>query len=154
MQAITALNMDKTPLLADLVQKQWKSWKALLAELQYAFIGFLCCYSLDCFGQWKALVQLLAACEGVAEWSALYSAYLPLLAAQLQAAPADLFTAAVSAHSFITHALRNLFALAEDAPPLLQPHFRHLELAVQRHFDDFNPHWEDDEYAPTIVYDA
>lgn len=63
-QQLTALNLDKTGLLNDILQKHCGNKPAdLLGELQFSFLAFLMGQSLEGFAQWKAIIHLLLGCQ-------------------------------------------------------------------------------------------
>ncbi|KAL3161609.1 hypothetical protein ABBQ32_010467 [Trebouxia sp. C0010 RCD-2024] len=63
-QQLTALNLDKTGMLHQVLQKHYSgSGDELLGELQFSFLAFLMGQSLEGFAQWKAIIHLLLGCE-------------------------------------------------------------------------------------------
>uniref|UniRef100_A0A0E0KMF3 AAR2 splicing factor homolog n=1 Tax=Oryza punctata TaxID=4537 RepID=A0A0E0KMF3_ORYPU len=61
---LTALNLDKTSLLENVLAKNYQGQEdLLLGELQFSFIAFMMGQSLEAFMQWKALVSLLLSCS-------------------------------------------------------------------------------------------
>ncbi|DBA94459.1 TPA: hypothetical protein ACH3X1_002054 [Trebouxia sp. C0004] len=63
-QQLTALNLDKTGLLSDILQKHFGGQPGgLLGELQFSFLAFLMGQSLEGFAQWKAIIHLLLGCQ-------------------------------------------------------------------------------------------
>ncbi|KAI8464490.1 MAG: AAR2-domain-containing protein [Monoraphidium minutum] len=85
---LTALNLDKTAALeAAAADSGDPGGKALLGELQFAYIAFLYGQSLEGVGQWKALMGLFLGCERgpLASHTGLFVAFLGAAAAQLAA---------------------------------------------------------------------
>ncbi|DBA72231.1 TPA: hypothetical protein ACH3X2_010623 [Trebouxia sp. C0005] len=63
-QQLTALNLDKTGLLSNILQKHFGDKPGdLLGELQFSFLAFLMGQSLEGFAQWKAIIHLLLGCQ-------------------------------------------------------------------------------------------
>jgi len=87
---LTALNMDKSPLLEEIMLSNRKgtdddtTW--LLGEFQYSFLAFLLGHSAQGFAQWRAITTLFLGCEDAAIGSrtALFVEFLDVLGAQLE----------------------------------------------------------------------
>ena len=61
---LTAIHMDKTALLEDLVERKLGGrYEELLGELQFSFVSFLMCQSMAGFMQWKQILALVFSCE-------------------------------------------------------------------------------------------
>ncbi|KAI0513919.1 hypothetical protein KFK09_009951 [Dendrobium nobile] len=62
-EELTALNLDKTKLLENILMTNFGGEEdLLLGELQFSFIAFMMGQSLEAFMQWKDLVSLLFSC--------------------------------------------------------------------------------------------
>jgi A1 cistron-splicing factor AAR2 len=87
---LTALNIDKSPLLEEIILSNRKgtdddtTW--LLGEFQYSFLAFLLGHSAQGFTQWRAITTLFLGCEDAAIGSrtALFVEFLDVLGAQLE----------------------------------------------------------------------
>lgn len=91
--------------------------RALVGELQLAFLLFLQLSSLAALEQWKALVHLLCCCDAaMLRRPALFASFLRALEAQLRLAPSDLFVDALSAENFLRASLASLAGATEGAP--------------------------------------
>ncbi|KAL4437251.1 hypothetical protein ABPG75_004390 [Micractinium tetrahymenae] len=103
---LTALNLDKSKVLEEILQKQFKgSEEAFLGEFQFAFLAFLVGQSLEAFAQWKAFLCLMFGCDDA-----------PL------GARAGLFTAFLGAlHVQLAHSLAPGQPKAAQAQPLGEP---------------------------------
>ena len=92
--ALSRFHLDRTEWLELLLTTDYDygSEDALLGELQLSFILFLRLASMRALEQWKALLQLLCACEeAVHTRPSLYAKSLATLRAQLELATADFF---------------------------------------------------------------
>ena len=90
--ALSRFHLDRTEWLELLLTTDYGSEDALLGELQLSFILFLRLASMRALEQWKALLQLLCACEeAVHTRPSLYAKSLATLRAQLELATADFF---------------------------------------------------------------
>lgn len=90
---LTALNMDKSSLLEEMVISNRKgtgtgtddaTW--LLGEFQYSFLAFLLGHSAQGFTQWRAIATLFLGCEDAAVGSrtALFIEFINVFGAQLE----------------------------------------------------------------------
>lgn len=135
--------------------------RALLGELQLAFVLFLRLASLRALEQWKALVDLLSSCESaLVERGPLYAALLATVRAQLELAPADLLDGEglTGENNFLRTALGRLARAAVEAgetvPPRVAEELNQLQRLVGERFGltlEALGEEEDDEDAPMVV---
>eukprot|EP00803_Ostreobium_quekettii_P000101 evm.model.scf_717.6 EVM.evm.TU.scf_717.6 scf_717:49162-50532(-) len=86
-EALTALNLDKSKALDEVISTKMGGQESqLLGEFQFAFLAFVMCQSLDGFGQWKRILQLMFGCveAPIRSRTELFSKFLAALRAQLQ----------------------------------------------------------------------
>ncbi|KAK9837719.1 hypothetical protein WJX74_003717 [Apatococcus lobatus] len=63
-QQLTEQNLDRSGQLEQLLHQRWHDQEScLVGELQWAFLAFLLCQSLEGFSQWKALLHLILSCS-------------------------------------------------------------------------------------------
>lgn len=61
---LTAIYLDKSTVLAETLRASYSNDdKKLLAEVQFSFLSFVLCQSLQGLNQWKAILQLMLGCE-------------------------------------------------------------------------------------------
>lgn len=61
---LTAIHLDKSPLLENLLESKFSNdHNGILGELQFAFLSFVLCQSLQGLRQWKSLLSLMLGCE-------------------------------------------------------------------------------------------
>ncbi|KAI3424879.1 hypothetical protein D9Q98_008263 [Chlorella vulgaris] len=85
-QELTALNLDKSRLLEEVLAKHYKGQEAaFLGEFQFAFLAFLLGQSMEGFEQWKAFLCLMFGCDDapLGPRARLFTAFLQALHAQL-----------------------------------------------------------------------
>ena len=66
---VTQLNLDRSSIVLDVFGKRYGRKAGIapaLGEIQFAFIAFLLCQSLDAFMQWRTLLVNLLSCEDAA----------------------------------------------------------------------------------------
>ncbi|KND04783.1 uncharacterized protein SPPG_00487 [Spizellomyces punctatus DAOM BR117] len=100
---VTKYSMDKSYLLRQLLQNQYKDYKELLGELQLAFIIFLLGEVYDGYEQWKTFIHLLCQSDEAIDdnGSTLFYEFIGIFHAQLESHPTDFFYDALSADNFI-----------------------------------------------------
>lgn len=171
-EQLTALNLDKSKALSDIIDKQMRGRESLLlGEFQFAFISFMMCQSLDGFYQWKRVFQLMMGCEEapLRSRAALFSRFLSALRAQLQVAlggggpetPDSVLGASlvedITEHNFLRHGLLNFLEMVEDAQQeggvsvSVLRECKKLEELVGREMGWHLGGDEDDEYGPVVV---
>jgi A1 cistron-splicing factor AAR2 len=113
---ITAMNLDKTPILLRLLQSiataegEKFDDTSLIGELQLTFVAFMLGQSLTAFEAWKKLISLLTSCAAaISSHPELFTSFIRAFAAQLFNTPADFFDDDLSAQSFIQRALKVKF---------------------------------------------
>eukprot|EP00891_Asterochloris_glomerata_P008767 jgi/Astpho2/8767/e_gw1.00128.29.1_t len=175
---LSALNLDKSMLLEQVLQKQYhRDSRQLLGELQFAFLAFLRGQSLEGFAQWKALVQLLLSCEQapLTTQQGLFVKFLNALQSQLEVSLQEEPEAGSSsmpaafplveemlADSFLHQAFQRFFEGLQDQatsamPPGLAKASQQLQACLQRRLgwdfavQDLGHPDSDDEYAPVVV---
>ena len=168
---LTALHMDKTPMLEAMVAGGLGGrYPEVLGELEFAFVSFLMCQSLAGFVAWRNLVGLVLGCEE-AHLSARTDfcvAFLGVLRGQLvlaarsEAGGAEgFFGDLVAEEGFLRRTFGNFFemvgeadvvplALEEEAARLKETVERTLGISVTRARTQ-RPDHEEDEYAPVVV---
>lgn len=120
---ITALNMDKTPVLDKVIATEHNGQEGdFLGELQFAFVCFLLGQSFESFEQWKQMLALALSCvEAVldAKREKFWLAFLDVLRAQLLEAPDEFFIDIVEGNNFLHQSLCDFFEIVEDenTPP-------------------------------------
>ncbi|KAJ1623715.1 A1 cistron-splicing factor [Pavlovales sp. CCMP2436] len=129
---VTAFNFDGSARLDELLGSAYAAprgpapgepWRALLGELQLAYLLLLLVHSHGALIFWKEAVALLCTCERALtepRHEALFGAFLRLLHEQLEHLPADLFVDELSCQNFLGPALSGLNELLEGAPASLQ----------------------------------
>ncbi|KAG9416347.1 a1-alpha2 repression [Aphanomyces cochlioides] len=159
-QDLTAYHLDSSEHLEYLLETYYKNdWKALLGELQLAFVLFLLISSYDALNQWKQFVWLLCSCENaVITRPELFSSFLQVIHVHLEQVGPDFFEDEVANENFIKASLASLFEILHDDtldPKLLQRATKlkiflkdrfHLEFDVMGTYT-----FGDDECAPTVV---
>lgn len=154
--ATTALNLDKSGLLEQIVGRNWGGQhRLLLGELQYAFVSFVLCISFHSFEQWKALVLLICNCDAlVCRQPVFFEEFAAILRCHLEQAPDDFLTAELGSKNFLIPALKTLFELTEDVhSPVLGTALAQLRQFAERKFSvSFSiTALSDDEDGPVIV---
>lgn len=97
---VTAINLDKTPILEHLIEKDFNGGKhfiqltmylfvliklflepaELLGEMQFAFISFLLGQTYEGFEHWKRIVSLLCSCErGLTDFRKFFSNFIGII---------------------------------------------------------------------------
>jgi A1 cistron-splicing factor AAR2 len=144
--ALTALHLDKSPLLETLLVTEYGGrGERLLGELQLAFLLFLLIFCHDALEHWKRLVDAVCRSEAfLAAKPDFAMAFVRVLYEQLNFAPTDFFDNELSKDNFLRPALAalldNLPAGAGDGGTLsssLGEHRRRLLAFVQKKFNLF-----------------
>lgn len=84
---LTAIHLDKSPVLESLLKLKFpNNHNEILGELQFAFLTFVLCQSLQGLRQWKSLLSLMLGCESAFQNSQaeLFLAFSKVLKSQLQ----------------------------------------------------------------------
>lgn len=107
---LTAMGMDRSWLLEQLVDHQQTDYGEVLAEMQLSFLLFLCLHSQSGLNQWKALVTLTVECgHFLLRHQDFAIALIQTLYAQLSFVPEDFFEDdLIGRESFLLPALRTL----------------------------------------------
>ncbi|KAJ3190240.1 a1-alpha2 repression [Gaertneriomyces sp. JEL0708] len=101
---LTKYSLDKSYLLRQvLTEKYAGSYKELLGELQLSFLIFLLAEVYDGYEQWKALVHLICQSQDAVteHGDTLFSSFIEIFHAQLEAHPTDFFHDVLSSDNFI-----------------------------------------------------
>jgi hypothetical protein len=119
------MNMDKTPILKNVIQKEWKNKQDLfLGELQYSFVHFIIGECEDSLTQWKKIIDLIinseAAFLSIQEAQSinlekLAMDFIPVFYDQLNQFPADFFRDELSKDNFICRLLKRLKEYSKGA---------------------------------------
>eukprot|EP00740_Mantoniella_antarctica_P003500 CAMPEP_0181359766 /NCGR_PEP_ID=MMETSP1106-20121128/6275_1 /TAXON_ID=81844 /ORGANISM="Mantoniella antarctica, Strain SL-175" /LENGTH=465 /DNA_ID=CAMNT_0023472929 /DNA_START=123 /DNA_END=1517 /DNA_ORIENTATION=+ len=115
---VTRLHHDTGARLAYALGLFRGDWRALLGEVQVAFVLFLLIGSMAALEHWKSVVNML--CANAGEMHAhleLYKAFLATLTHQLECASSDFFTDEISADNFLRPAL---VKLVQEARPMAE----------------------------------
>lgn len=117
-EQITALYMDKTPLLDRMIETSYQQNEVdFLGETQFAFICFLLGQSFEAFEQWKKFICLALGCESAVyrpEKKSFWLHFLAMLRAQLVEAPEDFFIDIVEGNNFLHQFLCDFFEITSD----------------------------------------
>lgn len=144
---ITEMNLDKTPILLKVLQREWHNQQDhLLGELQYSFVHFVIGESEESLEQWKKIVDLLVHAESAylrlqtptpgVNLEKLALDFIPVFYDQLNQFPADFFRDELSKGSFICHALTRLKEYtAEEYSPKIRKRIEKLLQLVKLKFD-------------------
>jgi len=160
-EEITKANFDKTAILRQLIEKEYKKdIKMFYGEMQFAFITFILGESVEGFEQWKKMIILMAfADELTLQHAEIFLEFIPILYSQLQQFPEDFFIDAISGNNFMNSCLENILSLAQDerVDNKLRGRVRKLESMLKEKFK-FNKHNDMEQFdlgedAPVIVED-
>uniref|UniRef100_UPI00358E3ABE protein AAR2 homolog n=1 Tax=Myxine glutinosa TaxID=7769 RepID=UPI00358E3ABE len=151
---VTRHSLDRSFALDSLIESKYRGDEhAVLGELQFAFVCFWLCHVLEAFAHWKALLELLASSVLAAtKRPRLYSDLVPVLYAQLQHVPEDMFVDIVASENFLTRTLHELFETLSNSP--VEPTLRQRASRFKEHLSrtygwDFDS--EPDDCAPVLV---
>ncbi|KNC82790.1 hypothetical protein SARC_04923 [Sphaeroforma arctica JP610] len=153
--AVTQSYMDKTGLLKHLLSNEYaNNYKALLGELQFAFVSFLVGQCFDAFEHWKTMVHLLSWCDSAyVEMPNLFCDFVATLHWQLKETPEDFFIDIISKNNFLCTTLQRFFSGVADAEGVsteLTYRVERFRLFVSDRFQwDFE--LEDDDDLPVVV---
>jgi len=147
-QALTAMHMDKSPILEALIDTYFdSSWEEFLGELQLSFLLFLLLYSHPALEFWKAAVHLVCNSERLlCSQTSFTSAFIRSFYEQLCFSPADFFESELSRDNFLRPAVSALFsAISEpDLPAPLPEHRKRLLKFLRKKFNLFETPGEGD----------
>eukprot|EP00466_Bigelowiella_natans_P002597 jgi/Bigna1/91941/estExt_fgenesh1_pg.C_1330001 len=122
LSAVTSSNLDKTPLLIKLIEKNWggiRHAKRVLGEVEFAFCSMMFGESMEGLEQWKKLTRLLCSCDkGVDILPDLFAEWTEVLLCHLKALPADFFIDELSKDNFLKACLRDYLEILEDSSGL------------------------------------
>lgn len=161
--ALTALHLDKSPVLEDLLERELGgNHDELLGEMQFAFVCFLLCYSLTGFNQWKRLLVLALGSErSMLETRPEFAVeLLRALRNQLELALREAEAAALvdevlgEEKHFLASGIRGFLlsvAEAEVVPVAVEEEAARLAALVRSRLGVAGLEVEDDEDAPVVV---
>jgi A1 cistron-splicing factor AAR2 len=119
---VTAFNLDRSARLEELLREVYgggsEAWRALLGELQLAYLLLLLLHSHAALVFWREAVALLCNCErAIADpaHAPLFQGFVGALREQLTQLPVDLFVDELSKRSFLGPALASLRELLDDS---------------------------------------
>eukprot|EP00465_Bigelowiella_longifila_P015635 CAMPEP_0185256628 /NCGR_PEP_ID=MMETSP1359-20130426/5717_1 /TAXON_ID=552665 /ORGANISM="Bigelowiella longifila, Strain CCMP242" /LENGTH=192 /DNA_ID=CAMNT_0027841291 /DNA_START=105 /DNA_END=683 /DNA_ORIENTATION=+ len=122
LSAVTSSNLDKTPILIKLIEKNWGGMeyaKKVLGEVEFAFCSMMFGESIEGLEQWKKLTRLLCSCDkGVDILPDLFTEWTEVLLCHLKALPADFFIDELSKDNFLKGCLKDYLEILDDSSGL------------------------------------
>lgn len=158
--AITAFNLDKTPVLLKLLQSEFgadATGLTLLGELQFAYISLFLGHSFEGLDQWKALVHLLCNCEqALVTHPSLFLNFVRVMHTQMHLISESFFLTDLTDGNFLRKALQDFFLIVSESEGEIESNLHRHAMKLQRFIErkfkwSFNEFDDDDEYAPVIV---
>ncbi|CAO3657900.1 unnamed protein product [Rhizopus stolonifer] len=153
---VTRWSLDKSWLARDLLQRVYHNdHKALLGELQLAFVCLLMAQNFSGFNQWKQLVQLLCSCQELMNKNPkVFIDFIDVLQTQLDECPEDFFRDILLENNFISVMLQGFQQNIPGSQERLVSRYIRLKNFIIKKFEWDIPEEteeEDDEDAPVIV---
>lgn len=112
------VGIDSSERLIKLLDKLGGDYKALLAELQFAFIVFLIGQVYEGFDQWKRIIHLVCSCKAaLRSHGEFFAELLMVLHFQMKMFTDEFFEDTLASNNFIISTLSLLFANIEDELP-------------------------------------
>ncbi|KAG1462373.1 hypothetical protein G6F56_005532 [Rhizopus delemar] len=153
---VTRWSLDKSWLARDLLQRVYlNDHRALLGELQLAFVCLLMAQNFSGFNQWKQLVQLLCSCQELMnEKPKIFIDFIDVLQIQLDECPEDFFRDILLENNFISVMLKGFQQNIPGSQERLVSQYIRLKNFIVKKFEWNIPEEteeEDDEDAPVVV---
>lgn len=113
---ITSLQMDRSKILYDILNKYRNNKYGLLGEMQYAFICLLVGQSVQGLIQWKNIIHLLTnCCDALEEKQDFYLQFVEILIFQLKELPKDFFNDELTNSNFLNQSLQSFMEIVNES---------------------------------------
>jgi len=136
---ITSMMMDKSVLVEHMITHIHEgSWAQFLGEIQLSFVLFMVLYSYPALKQWKLLIYSVCSSERLLQQNQPFTAaFMRMLFAQLNFAPADFFENELSTQNFLRPTITALFSALSgpNLNPTLLEHKKRLRTFLQKKFN-------------------